>query len=259
MIHMNNTMKNAIKLALVLLPFAAVGGFFTGRYLFATLDADMQQMVLEQLGSVEVLAIVSMVQSVMYAFVCAILGYLLAEKTGLLKSFTIKPNMFVKAVVISVVCGVLFALDYWIFGALSPEVAASYESGIIIRSMDNWIASVFYGGIVEELLLRFFLMSLVALVIWKGFFKKSKKEELPVKVFVIANAVCAFVFAAGHLPATISTFGELSLVIIFRCFLLNGVFGFVFGELYRKYGIQYAMIGHMGTHIVSKLIWLILV
>lgn len=29
--------------------------------------------------------------------------------------------------------------------------------------------------------------------------------------------------------------------------------------MYRKYGIQYAMLGHMGCHIVSKLIWMILV
>lgn len=103
------------------------------------------------------------------------------------------------------------------------------------------------------------MMSLVTLILWKLFFKRYEKENLPVQVFWAANIICAIVFAAGHLPATVSSFGELSFLIVIRCFLLNGAFGLVFGELYRKHGIQYAFIGHMGTHIVSKLIWLIFV
>ena len=35
-------------------------------------------------------------------------------------------------------------------------------------------------------------------------------------------------------------------LVLLRCFLLNGELGLVFGWLYRKYGIQYAMIGHAG-------------
>ncbi|MGB4004952.1 MAG: CPBP family glutamic-type intramembrane protease, partial [Halanaerobiales bacterium] len=62
-------------------------------------------------------------------------------------------------------------------------------------------------------------------------------------------------FAAGHLPATVTIFGELTPLILFRCFLLNGAFGLFFGWLYYKYGIQYAMISHAMLHIVSKFIW----
>ena len=50
-------------------------------------------------------------------------------------------------------------------------------------------------------------------------------------------------------------FGALTPLILVRCFLLNGGFGLVFGRLYRKYGIQYAMLSHALLHIVSKLIW----
>lgn len=66
-------------------------------------------------------------------------------------------------------------------------------------------------------------------------------------------------FAEGHLPATITMFGALTPLVLLRCFLLNGGLGLAFGWLYRKYGIQYAMIGHAGTHIISKLIWLVLI
>lgn len=256
---MKTIVKTGLKLAFVLLPFVAIGGFFTGRYSYQLLSEELRKLVSEQMGGIDTYAIVSMVQSVMYAVVCAVLGSILAEKTGLLKPFSFQGSMLRKSVVITVACGVIFSLDYWVFGNLIPQVAEDYQSGITIRSVDNWIASVLYGGIVEELLIRFFLMSLLAWGIWKLFFGKYEKEEIPMQVFVIANIVSAIVFAAGHLPATLSSFGELSVLILIRCFLLNGLFGCAFGELYRRFGIQYAIVAHMGTHIVSKLIWLIFV
>lgn len=48
-------------------------------------------------------------------------------------------------------------------------------------------------------------------------------------------------------------------LLLLRCFLLNGGFGLMFGRIYRKYGIQYAMVSHAVLHIVSKSIWLIFI
>ncbi len=42
---------------------------------------------------------------------------------------------------------------------------------------------------------------------------------------------------------------------VWSCFLLNGGFGLLFGRLYRRYGIQYAMLSHALLHIVSKTVW----
>ena len=108
-------------------------------------------------------------------------------------------------------------------------------------------------------MLRLFFMSLIAYIIWKLFFKKHHKENIPASVFIIAHIIAALLFAAGHLPATISVFGTLTPVLLIRCFLLNGGFGLVFGWLYRKHGIIYAMLGHILFHVVSKLIWLIFI
>lgn len=254
---MKETLKKALKIALIMVPFAAIGGYFTGTYAFASYDDEMQKLLLEQIGSAQLLAVITMIQSVMYTVFCTVIGYILAENTGLLKSFKIEKNKMLQTVVAGLVCGIVFAADYWLFGKSIPQVATSYGTGVTFNNADTWIASVLYGGIVEELMLRFFLMSLVAWIIWKLFFKKCAKEDIPVKVFVIANILCAVVFAAGHLPATLITFGELTAIIVFRCFLMNGLFGAVYGELYRRYGIQYAMAGHMVTHVISKLIWLV--
>ena len=118
------------------------------------------------------------------------------------------------------------------------------------------IASLTYGGVIEEVMLRLFLMSLIAFVLQKLFARD--KKEVPPAILITANVIAAMLFAAGHLPATVMSIG-LNPIIIFRCFLLNGGAGLLFGRLYRKYGIHYAMIGHALAQVVSKVIWILFV
>ena len=256
---MKDTIKKALKWTLCFLPFAIIGGYFTAKYAFATYDETMQQMLLDQIGSVEMLAIITMVQTVMYAVVCTVVGYIFAEKTGLIKPLRYEKKTLGITIVVAIICGIVFSSDYWLFGTFIPEVAESYKDGLLVRNLDNWIASICYGGVIEELMLRFFMMTMVVFVLWKLFCKKRSKDEIPTAIYVVANLICAVLFAAGHLPGTVAMFGELTALILVRCFLFNGAFGFVFGELYRRFGIQYAFVGHMGTHIVSKLIWLLFI
>ena len=103
------------------------------------------------------------------------------------------------------------------------------------------------------------MMSLISFILWKTIFREYQKKNIPQLVFIIANIIAATFFAAGHLPATIVLFGELTPIIIFRCFLLNGGLGLLFGYNYRKYGLQYAMISHVFVHIISKTILLFFV
>ena len=44
--------------------------------------------------------------------------------------------------------------------------------------------------------------------IWKIFFKKA--EQVPARVLICANIIAALLFAAGHLPATVQMFGEIT-------------------------------------------------
>ena len=243
-------MKRALKFTLFLLPIALVAGYFVTVYQLEMLDEAILAPALEQLGSVWVLIAITMAQTVGYAAVCGFFGCLLANSLGLWKPIRFEKAPLLKALGLSLVGGILFSLDKWTFGRWIPEVGASYNAPITVN---NWLGSVLYGGVVEELMLRLFFMSLLAWLIWKMFFRQE--ETVPVKVLVAANVAAALLFAAGHLPATLVLFGELTPMILLRCFLLNGSFGLLFGFLYRKFGIQYAMVSHAVFHIVSKLIW----
>ena len=242
-------MKKALKFTLPLLPVALVAGYFVTVYQMEMLDPALWEETVAQLGGTWVLTVISMLQTLGYAAFCGFLGHLLAQKVGLMKPIQFEKKPLLLTLLLSLVFGVLFSLDYWTFGAAMPELRAGLDK----ITLNNWVTSILYGGIVEELMLRLFFMSLIAWALQK----LMKKQTTG--ILVAANVIAALLFAAGHLPATWALFGTLTPMLLFRCFLLNGGFGLFFGWLYRKHGIQYAMIAHAALHIVSKLIWTLFV
>lgn len=248
------SVRKALLFTLALLPIGAVGGWFAGLYQFEMYDPAILEEAVAQIGSRELLMAIVAVQSVGYTAFCGFIGYLLAEKTGLMQPVRFELPKLVRAVLLSAAAGILFSLDYWTFGAWIPGIRESSAAGM---TLNGWIASVLYGGVIEEVMLRLFTMSLIAWLLWKLFFRKC--EHAPVGVIITANVIAALLFAAGHLPATVMLFGQLTPLILLRCFLLNGGFGLLFGELYRRYGIQYAMVSHALLHIVSKTIWMLFI
>ena len=194
-------------------------------------------------------------QAAGYGLVLGALGIVLAKKTGLWKDETkIEKKPLLAAIVIAIIGGVGIILpDLLYFGNYIPAVRESYlakPTAVFI------LGAVVYGGVIEEVMLRLFLMSLIAFLLHKIFGKD--KEKPAVWMLVTANIIAALLFAAGHLPTTYMLMGITPMILI-RCFLLNGTFGLLFGWLYRKYGLRYAMISHAGCHVVSKLIWILFV
>ncbi len=242
--------KRALRFVLYLLPVAVISGWFTAKYQFALLAPEMIESAAAQVGGMNTLIGITVLQTVLYAAVCGFFGFILSEKIGLMKPFRLEGKLVLRVLLITVPFGILFSLDPWVFGKYLPEIASVDEAGL---SPSSWLAAILYGGIIEEVMMRLFFMSLIAWLLWKILFRK--KAAVPEGVVISANFTAAILFAAGHLPFTISLFGRLTPVILLRCFLLNGGAGLIFGRLYRKYGIQYAMLSHVLFHIISKTIW----
>jgi membrane protease YdiL (CAAX protease family) len=105
----------------------------------------------------------------------------------------------------------------------------------------------FYGGINEEILLRLFLMTLLA---WLGKFINHTPEGRPtLAVLWTANILAAIIFGLGHLPATAMLIPLTPLVIV-RAIVLNGLAGIVFGYLYWTRGLESAMLSHFSADII---------
>lgn len=248
---MKNLIKNNLKYLIFLAVFGIVGGYFTSIYSVQSLSPEMLEEALAEIGSIDLLIVITTAQSLIYALIFGILGKILATKIGLWRKITFEKNGILEVIITSLAGGVLLIyLDIFLFNNYSDVIRASYE---VKPSIEYIIASLTYGAVVEEVMLRLFLMSLVSIIVQKT----KHKDEMDDKCLIIANVISAILFASGHLPATAMSIG-LTPIILCRCFLLNGGIGLLFGRLYRKYGIHYAMLAHGGVHIISKLILLII-
>ena len=230
-----------------------VGGFFVGLYQMDSYPEEIRQEILSQGISNVLLGAISAVQAAGYGLVLGAAGIFLGKKTGLWKDERkLEKKPLTCTAIVAILGGMLLILpDLLIFGNYSEVVRDSYA---VKPTVSYMLAAVIYGGVIEEVMLRLFFMSLLAFLLEKLF----RKESGTTGVLIAANVIAAMLFAAAHLPAT-AMLMELTPVILFRCFLLNGGFGLVFGWLYRKYGLRYAMLAHAGCHVISKLIWILFI
>jgi hypothetical protein len=98
-----------------------------------------------------------------------------------------------------------------------------------------------YGGIYEELLTRLFLLTLIAWLATKLLRKDTQK--LTATSFWIANLTVAVLFGLGHLPSA-SLVMPITALVVVAAISLNGIAAIAFGWLYRKHGLESAMIAH---------------
>lgn len=103
----------------------------------------------------------------------------------------------------------------------------------------------FYGGVVEEVLMRFFFMGLMARLL-------SRFGKMGIWSAIIISALA---FGIGHLPALTTALGlesvtQLSPVLVARVLALNAVVGLLSGWLYWRKGIEFAISAHFAADVV---------
>jgi membrane protease YdiL (CAAX protease family) len=110
------------------------------------------------------------------------------------------------------------------------------------------VTRLLYGGITEELLLRWGLLTLLVWAAWRLF---QRGRERPRTIyFVSAIIVSSVVFGIGHLPIVAALGVDFTLPIVTFVVFANSSFGLIAGYLYWKKGLESAIIAHMSTHIV---------
>lgn len=197
--------------------------------------------------------LVSVVQSALMLAFAVWLGVILAPKVGLravvFESMVgrgsvmeaLRPQL-IPALVTGVLGGAgLYAIGNYISPTALIEVDQQFSVPILAR--------VFYGGITEELLLRWGLMTLLVWTAWR-FVQRQSGAPRPTYIW-LAIFISALLFGAGHLPAVAAMGEELTIDLVMFIVGGNTVFGMIFGYLYWRYGLEEAMIAHAVAHIVN--------
>jgi hypothetical protein len=203
------------------------------------------------------LRLLSLIQPAVIMSVAVLVGVLLASKVGLSSPVAeaaasggdpvsaLRPQI-IPGIVGGLAGGVSIVLIATALKPLlSPEVLARLgEFGNILPLPTRLLS----GGIMEEVLLRWGLMTLLVWVAWR-LFQNGQGRPRPA-CFVAAILISSVVFAIGHLPLAFMLFPEPSFALIVFVIVGNSAFGLIGGYLYWKKGLESAMTAHALTHVV---------
>ena len=160
---------------------------------------------------------------------------------------TLKPQ------IIPALLGGILGGVFIVFFALKFQALLPPEFLLAAKKMTiPWYARIFYGGITEELLVRWGLMSFLVWLFFRCF--QNRASTIKPIIYVSAIVVSALVFGLGHLPMAYALSPVITTPLIVYILVGNTVFGFVAGGLYWKYGLECAIFAHMSAHITMVIL-----
>lgn len=113
------------------------------------------------------------------------------------------------------------------------------------------IVRFLYGGMTEEILLRWGLMTFL---LWGSWVWLQHRQGSPQTLYVaIAISVSAVLFGIGHLPLIAVLGLPLTASLVAYIVLANSLFGMIAGYLYWKHGLEAAILAHLLCHAVLLL------
>ena len=210
----------------------------------------------QTLPSQPVLAGISVLQNVVIVTIAAAIGTALAHRVGLGAPFfealaargplwpALMPQL-VPMLVVGTGGSLLFLAVY--YGIVRPRLDENTvrRSEYLRAQLGVW-GRVLYGGIVEEVIVRWGLMSLL---VWVGALLFGASTPCVIWMAIVITGV---LFGLGHLPSHLAVGCRKTPMFIASVIGLNLWASLIFGWLFWRYGLLAAILAHMLFH----LIWL---
>lgn len=205
-----------------------------------------------QLGSLEAFVAVATMQSVVYAMVAWIVGYFLVDRLGLLKSFKFEVKVLKKLCrqfwySVFFLHRTILSLEAWF-----PRLLRIMKKGLVYRILSlHWHMAVW--------LKKYWCVGFLwawSHLFWSWFLPAKRKSRHSGLDFYHCKCSGGLYVCNRTSAGYANVFWGNKRTDSLSLFLIERWIWSVFGRWYRKYGIQYAMLGHFGLHLVSKLILL---
>ncbi len=203
------------------------------------------------------LKLISVIQPTVITTLAVLVGVWLAERVGLhapAAEAAARGDGFLSNLRPQILPGVIAGLATGVAIVASWVVAKPFLTAEFVTRAQEFnkfmphITRFLYGGITEELLLRWGVMTFLVWVAWR-LLQKGEGEPKSI-YFVGAIVLSAVIFGMGHLPIASMLSGGLTLPLVIYVIAGNSIFGIVAGFLYWRRGLEAAMLAHMSAHLV---------
>ncbi len=198
------------------------------------------------------MVLLSGLQTAVLLGLCVALGVALAPRVGLaapavsawLQGQPVAPVLR-RQWVPGLLGGLAGAVWLWGLSLVAPDVLRPSDPA---GAATLWV-KLLYGGLTEELMVRWGVMSLL---LWLGWRLAQRGHGAPGSgVTAMAVVGSALLFALGHLPAAQAIAGGLTPSVVVFVLVGNTAFGLVAGWLYARRGLEAAILAHVLTHMLS--------
>ena len=195
--------------------------------------------------------LLTLINPTILLIIFVVIGTILYQKVNLkvpiiekligIRKESIKTTSILKyGIVGGILSGILLSLIGLVYNPILP--AEFIELGESLKP--TLVARFLYGGLTEEILMRFGLMTLIVWLCSK-IFKGTKPF-----VFWTGIVIAAIIFAFGHFPIAYQAVDNPTTGLLTYILIGNSIGGIIFGWLYWKKGLESAFIAHIFTHIV---------
>lgn len=181
-----------------------------------------------------------------------IIGHISAKKVGL--KTPVLDNLFQKeslssttvidilkyALAGGIIAGIIIVLLSVFCSPLLPKELSDLEK----QFQPHFLTRFLYGGIAEEIMVRWGILSLIMLI-FKSIFKNNTSL-----FWWLSIIISSILFGLGHLPITFMLVKNATPFLIFFIILSNSIFGIISGWLFWKKGLEASIIAHIVAHCI---------
>lgn len=237
--------KLLLALILLLLGFIGVLSLLTSGFSVENLPPEVLAMF-----SQDELRYLMLVNPAVLTIIAVIAGTLVLDRTGLTVPFlesliqgSVKISILLEQLKWGIPLGLITGIFLYFFASWFEHMLPG-EFALLAADFEPSIAmKLLYGGICEEILLRFGLMTVfvcLAVVLFK---------KLNPAIYWSSIVLAAILFGMGHLGVLFKAIDAPSVAITFYVLAGNSIAGIVLGWLYWKKGLEASMIGHVCMHL----------
>src|SRR5580704_12376704 len=131
--------------------------------------------------------------------------------------------------------------------AVIPWFFTSHGLIVELHTPASVIMAVLYGGITEEIMLRWGVMTFLFWLGWRWL--QNSRGQVSKGVAWGAIIISAALFGVGHLPGTHLLLEHLTSFAVISVIGGGTLFGIVAGWLYWRYGLEAAILCHAVSHV----------
>jgi membrane protease YdiL (CAAX protease family) len=240
-------MNKKIKLGLTLFIIGLLG-ILTILTITIPLDSFPKE-VLEKI-SPQKLKFIVLINPTILLFIAVVVGTILYDKVGLtiptissilkIEHAKIKFIDQIKfGVLLGLLTGILTTIIGFVFKSSIPQEFIEIGNKIKVTTLARFV----YGGLTEELLMRFGFMTLVVWIISKV------SKRLNNSTYWTGIILASILFGVGHFPVVFNAVKNPTVDLLTYVLIGNSIAGLFFGWLYWKKGLEAAFVGHIFAHV----------